>query len=83
MDNGKGFVKIKDNQALDMYDHGKIVGKLTYDKSNKKFIFTPNEDYSNYKNTDDIKFLYYAKFNDTFMFSSEIKAIMNNNYMIC
>ncbi len=72
MDNGKGFLKITANQTVDMYDNGKIVGKLTYDKSNKKFIFTPNEDCSNYKNTDDIKFLYYAKFDDN---STEFKEV--------
>lgn len=72
VDNGKGFLKITANQTVDMYDNGKIVGKLTYDKSNKKFIFTPNEDYSNYKNTDDIKFLYYAKFDDN---STEFKEV--------
>ncbi|MGJ0330576.1 hypothetical protein NG751_01640 [Aliarcobacter cryaerophilus] len=73
VDNGKGFVKITtDNPTVDMYDNGKIVGTLTYDGDDKKFTFTPNEDYSNYKNADDIKFLYYAKFDDD---STEFKQV--------
>ncbi|PRM97927.1 Calx-beta domain-containing protein [Aliarcobacter cryaerophilus] len=64
VDNGKGFVKVPPNGQVILYDKDKPIGTITYDQSGNKFTFTPNEDYSNYKNADDIKFLYYAVNND-------------------
>lgn len=72
VDNGKGFVKVSDGGTVDLYDNGKVIGTITYDKSGKKFTFTPNDDYSNYKNADDIKFMYFADFGDN---TNEFKQV--------
>lgn len=72
VDNGKGFVELTKGGKVDLYDNGKVVGAITYDENDKKFTFTPNEDYSNYKNTDDIKFMYFAEFANK---SNEFKQV--------
>ena len=72
VDNGKGFVELTNGGKVDLYDNGKVIGTITYDQSDKKFTFTPNEDYSNYKNADDIKFMYFAEFADK---SNEFKQV--------
>ncbi|MCT7540756.1 Calx-beta domain-containing protein [Aliarcobacter cryaerophilus] len=72
VDNGKGFVEVSNDDKVDLYDNGKVIGTITYDQSGKKFTFTPNEDYSNYKNADDIKFMYFADFGGT---SNEFKQV--------
>ncbi|MCT7404913.1 Calx-beta domain-containing protein [Aliarcobacter cryaerophilus] len=72
VDNGKGFVEVSNGDKVDLYDNGKVIGTITYDQSGKKFTFTPNEDYSNYKNADDIKFMYFADFGGT---SNEFKQV--------
>ncbi|PRM90889.1 hypothetical protein CJ671_00700 [Aliarcobacter cryaerophilus] len=72
VDNGKGFVEVAPNGKVDLYDNGKVVGTITYDENGRKFTFTPNEDYSNYKNADDIKFMYFAEFADK---SNEFKQV--------
>ncbi|MGJ0337587.1 Calx-beta domain-containing protein [Aliarcobacter cryaerophilus] len=72
VDNGKGFVEVSDGDKVDLYDNGKVIGTITYDQSGKKFTFTPNDDYSNYKNADVIKFMYFADFGGT---SNEFKQV--------
>lgn len=72
VDNGKGFVELTNGGKVDLYDNGKVVGTITYDENDKNFTFTPNEDYSNYKNADDIKFMYFAEFADK---SNEFKQV--------
>lgn len=72
VDNGKGFVEVSNGDKVDLYDNGKVIGTITYDQGGNKFTFTPNEDYSNYKNSDDIKFMYFADFGDN---TNEFKQV--------
>ena len=64
INNGENFVKVNTGESVDLFDNGKKVGTLTYDATNKQLVFIPVEDYSNYAQTDAIKFKYQAKFTD-------------------